>query len=290
MIIFDSSMPLYISSLNSGSNGNCYYIGNQHEAVLVDAGISCRETERRMKKLGLDMAMVKAIFISHEHSDHITGIAGLSKKFRLPVYITNNTFRSAKIPIEESLMKSFKPYHPVTIGSLSVVPFPKFHDAADPHSFMVEQDGIRIGVFTDIGASCQHVIKHFKQCNAAFLESNYCENMLEKGSYPYYLKQRIRGGHGHLSNVQALELFNKHKGNQLTHLILSHLSKNNNKPELVNEMFTTHAGSVNIVVASRYEATPVYCIEGSSADNEESPLSTLRQAAFMQERIQLKLF
>lgn len=280
-------MSLFISSLNSGSNANCYYIGNGQEAVLIDAGLSCRETERRMKQLGLELSTVKAIFISHEHSDHITGLAGLSKKFRLPVYITNNTFQSARMPIEPSLIHSFAAYQSVSVGGLSVLPFPKFHDAADPHSFLISGNGVRVGVFTDIGACCGHVIKHFQQCNAVFLESNYCEDMLEKGNYPYYLKQRIRGGHGHLSNKQALEIFKKYKSNQLTHLILSHLSKNNNRPELVNELFTQHAGSVKITVASRYEASPLFTVEPVE---EQLNVSALRQQAFMQERIQLKLF
>src|ERR1700733_13630896 len=101
-------MPLYISSLNSGSNGNCYYVGNDHEAVLIDAGISCRETERRMKRLGLAMSAVKAIFVSHEHSDHITGLPGISKKYQLPVYITAATYSSGGVPIEEHLIRSFR--------------------------------------------------------------------------------------------------------------------------------------------------------------------------------------
>ena len=102
-------MSLYITSLNSGSNGNCYYIGNENEAVLIDAGISCRETEKRMKRLGLDMGLVKAIFVSHEHSDHITGIPGLCKKFKLPVYITDSTLQAASIPVEKHLVQDFFP-------------------------------------------------------------------------------------------------------------------------------------------------------------------------------------
>ncbi|MBL7710607.1 MAG: MBL fold metallo-hydrolase, partial [Chitinophagaceae bacterium] len=106
-------MGLYFSSLNSGSNGNCYYVGNSEEAVLVDAGISCRETEKRMKRSGLEMEKVKAIFVSHEHSDHITGIPALSKKYQLPVYITSNTLKGSKIPIEEHLIRSFEADKPV---------------------------------------------------------------------------------------------------------------------------------------------------------------------------------
>ena len=254
-------MSLFITSLNSGSNGNCYYIGNEKEAVLIDAGISCRETEKRMKRLGLSMSAVRAIFVSHEHIDHITGIPGISKKYQLPVYITKNTLQSASVPIEKHLIHLFKAHQSISIGELSVTAFLKSHDAIDPHSFVVSGNDITIGVFTDIGYSCPQIINHFSKCHAVFLEANYCEDMLNKGNYPYYLKKRISSDNGHLSNAQALELFLKHKGKQLSHLILSHLSKNNNSQELVSRLFNERAGSIKITVASRYQETPLFCIE-----------------------------
>src|SRR5215510_4000663 len=128
-------MSLYITSLNSGSNGNCYYIGNANEAVLVDAGLSCAETERRMKRLQLTMSIVKAIFVSHEHVDHITGISTLSRKYQLPVYITDLTLGNSNIRIQKHLINSFQTDIPVSIGDLSVIAFKKSHDASDPHSF-----------------------------------------------------------------------------------------------------------------------------------------------------------
>jgi phosphoribosyl 1,2-cyclic phosphodiesterase len=256
-------MSLVIASLNSGSNGNCYYIGNESESVLIDAGISCRETERRMTRMGLSIHSVRAIFVSHEHSDHITGVSRLSKKYRIPVYITASTFHSSGIIIEQHLMKSFHPQEPVTIGNLTIRSFTKVHDASDPHSFMVSGNNINIGVFTDIGHACKEVIRYFKQCQAAFLESNYCSDMLESGNYPYHLKKRISGNNGHLSNVQALELFVKYRSPQLTHLILSHLSENNNRPELVEQLFNAKAGTTKIIVASRYAESEVYTINSS---------------------------
>jgi len=259
-ILFFAAMSLFITSLNSGSNGNCYYIGNDTEAVLVDAGISCREIERRMKRLGLLMEKTKAVFVSHEHSDHIKGLPVLVKKYQLPVYITPMTMRSGRLNFEESLLKNFIAHEPVSIGGLSITAFPKFHDASDPYSFIVSDNNICIGVFTDIGAPCIHLKKYFQQCHAAFLEANYDEEMLEKGGYPIYLKNRIRGGKGHLSNNQALELFITHKPDFMSHLLLSHLSKNNNSPELVKELFNAHAENVKIIVASRYEETEVFRI------------------------------
>lgn len=256
-------MSIQIASLNSGSNANCYYIGNKNEAVLIDAGLSCRETEKRMKRLGLDISLVKAIFISHEHADHIAGLAVLTKKHRLPVYITNNTLRNCCLEIQKELLYSFVQSEPVSIGELSVIPFSKSHDADDPHSFIVSGKNVNIGVITDIGYACKHVIKHFKLCDAVFLESNYCEQMLENGSYPQSLKNRISSRKGHLSNDQALELFLKHKPANLQLLILSHLSQNNNHPDIVNKMFTENAGAVKVVVASRHRETELFSIERS---------------------------
>ena len=262
-------MSLFIASLNSGSNGNCYYIGNEREAVLVDAGISCRETERRMKRLGLPMQKVRAIFVSHEHSDHINGVTVLSKKYSLPVYITPGTLNNCSLVLDEQKTFSFVAYQAVQVGELMVSAFPKFHDAAHPHSFIIECRGIKVGVLTDIGAACEHVINHFSQCHAAFLETNYDEELLEKGRYPYHLKKRIRGGHGHLSNSQALEIFINHRSAYLSHLLLSHLSKDNNRPELVHELFSQHANGTEIIVASRYEETEVYHINGIPVSKQQ---------------------
>lgn len=263
-------MSLFISSLNSGSNANCYYVGNHTEAVLIDAGLSCRETEKRMRQLGLAMEKVKAIFVSHEHSDHITGLPGISKKFQLPVYITEATHENSRIPVDLHLIVSFRHAKPVMIGSLAVLPFRKSHDAKDPHSFMISSNHVNVGVITDIGYACKQVIKYFSQCHAVFLESNYCDKMLANGNYPYYLQQRISGDEGHLSNTQALELFLQYKSPALRLLILSHLSKNNNSPELVQELFSRHAGDTTIVVASRYAASEVFEIKVN--ENQNAPV------------------
>ena len=249
-------MSLFITSLNSGSNGNCYYIGNSKEAVLVDVGISCRETEKRMNQLGLSMKTVKAIFVSHEHGDHIKGVSVLANKYSLPVYITSITAKHGPILIKH-LTKEFKANEAVTIGELSVTPFRKKHDAADPHSFIITCNNVTAGVFTDIGIACTEVVSYFKQCHAVFLESNYDEDLLENGRYPLHLKNRIRGEHGHLSNRQALELFTAHRPPFMTHILLSHLSKENNSPEIAEKLFNQHANGTAIIVASRYEATPV---------------------------------
>lgn len=257
-------MALLIASLNSGSNGNCYYVGNQYEAVLIDAGISSRETDRRMKRLALNPRKLKAVFITHEHSDHIKGLRSIIKKYKLPVYITSKTLEYGRLKIKDTFLRYFNPFVPVTVGRLSVTAFPKSHDACDPHSFVVSCDRVNVGIFTDIGSACKNVIHHFKQCHAAFLESNYDEEMLDKGTYPFALKNRIRGGRGHLSNMQALQLFLEHRPPFMSHLFLSHLSENNNSPEIVQNLFSSCAGKTQIVIASRYEETPVFDIDSAA--------------------------
>lgn len=252
--------PLFITSLNSGSNGNCYYVGNDQEAILIDAGISCRETEKRMARLGLSMSKVKAIFISHEHGDHIRGLTVMAKKYQIPIYITPGTFNNSKLSLPEHLVHNFLSHDIVAVGALKITCFPKIHDAAEPHSFMVSCGEIKVGVFTDLGVVCEQLSLHFQQCHAAFLEANYDEELLNTGNYPYYLKKRISGGMGHLSNTQALELFTNFRPANLSHLLLSHLSKDNNDPELVEHLFNQHANGTTIVVATRYAETPIFTI------------------------------
>jgi phosphoribosyl 1,2-cyclic phosphodiesterase len=254
-------MSLFISSIASGSNGNCYYIGNEHEAVLIDAGISCRETETRMKRIGLSMEKVKAIFISHEHTDHTRGTEVISRRYSIPVYITATTHKNSRLGLRKDLMKHFTPYSAVKIGGLEIIGFPKRHDASEPHSFIITSDKVTVGVFTDIGIACEHVVHNLKQCHAAFLESNYDVKMLDEGRYPVHLKRRIRGDDGHLSNLQALELFTNFRAPFMSLLVLSHLSAENNDPKLVHDLFTKHANGVKIVVASRYEQSNVYAVK-----------------------------
>lgn len=217
-----------------------------------------------MNKLGLSISKVRAIFVSHEHIDHITGIPALSKKYQLPVYITSATLKNSGIPIQEHLVNSLQPGAAIKIGDIEVHGFAKSHDAVDPHSFVITQQSLSIGVFTDLGHACNTVTKYFSQCNAVFLEANYCENMLANGSYPYHLKKRISSDKGHLSNLQALELFINYRSQHLTHLLLSHLSRNNNSQQVVKDLFAPHAGNTEVIIASRYHETPVYCVTSTS--------------------------
>ncbi|WP_353183953.1 MBL fold metallo-hydrolase [Parapedobacter lycopersici] len=270
-------MPLFISSVASGSNGNCYYIGNEQDAVLVDAGISCRETERRMARQGLSMQRVKAIFVSHEHSDHIRGLSVLANKYQLPVFLSAGTRSACRLAIPERLLFPVADQQTVTIGGLQVTAFRKYHDAADPYSFVIDHSGTSVGVFTDIGRVCEQVAARFAQCDAAFLETNYDEELLMGGRYPYFLKQRIRGGYGHLSNTEALDLFVNYRSARLTHVFLSHLSRDNNDPGLVTALFNRHCEETKIVLAGRYAETPVYQIGGGAEGLIPFPAAALAE-------------
>jgi phosphoribosyl 1,2-cyclic phosphodiesterase len=257
-------MSLFVASLNSGSNGNCYYIGTMEECVLIDCGIGIRETVRRMKRLGLSPKKLKGIFLTHEHSDHTVGIPSLARKYGLPVYGTLPTFQEARLKLPGDLIKPITPNESLSIGNLIVHAFPKLHDAVDPIAFVVESGGVKVGVFTDLGKPSETVIDHFRQCHAAFLESNYDEEMLMRGDYPFHLKNRIHGDSGHLSNEQAFKLYAMHAPSFMSHLFLSHLSNNNNKIKLVREAFSTFENAVEIIIASRHRETKLYHVRSKS--------------------------
>lgn len=253
-MIYFAAMSVWVTSLNSGSNGNCYYIGNGKEAVLIDAGLTCRETEKRMRHLDLDIKKVRAIFISHEHGDHIKGVEVISHKYKIPVYITPKTLSHSRLKkLNPILTVSFQKEEIIEVGNLRVTAFAKYHDAADAHSFIVTCNGTTIGVFTDLGRVCDQLKHYYKQCHAAFLEANYDNDMLQKGRYPYHLKQRISNGWGHLSNKEAFELFDTCEAPHLSHVFLSHLSADNNRPDIALETFRRKATNVSVTIASRYE-------------------------------------
>src|SRR3546814_16911881 len=146
-----------------------------------------------MARSGLSMQTVQAIFVSHEHSDHIRGIANLARKYQLPIYITAKTLQNSRLTIADHLVKSFTGHQTFQIGDLIISTFPKFHDAVEQHSFMVSYNAITVGIFTDIGNVCENLINHFKQCHASFLDRHYYDELLERGSYPLILEERLLG-------------------------------------------------------------------------------------------------
>ncbi|MEE9912764.1 MAG: MBL fold metallo-hydrolase [Deltaproteobacteria bacterium] len=228
---------LNIASIASGSNGNCYYLENGDDAVLVDAGVSAKQIAVRMARLGLSPSKLRGVFISHEHSDHIRGLDVLTRKYAIPVFITRKTYAAYGKSIGAPLVNFFSPDEPVTIGKISVHPFLKSHDAAEPCSFSVSSGDKTVAVLTDIGSQCANVMAHLNRADAVFLESNYDDRMLRTGFYPPYLKKRIASDTGHLSNTQAARLALEHASVRLRHVLLSHLSANNNTPELALAAF-----------------------------------------------------
>ena len=250
-----------ICALASGSNGNCYYIGNNTDAVLVDAGISSRQIMLRMQQRQLNPLKVRALFITHEHTDHCRGARVLCSRLGIPVYLTQGTYLSIRMEERPANVRLFSPGEILTAGELNIHSFQKKHDAAEPCSFRIEYKETSVGVFTDIGEACDNVRNHLSLCRALFIESNYDEQMLSNGPYPYYLKQRVASHIGHLSNDQSLELVESHSGEQLEYVFLSHLSKENNTPQKALQNFSGLKNRFNIQLTSREEATGVFVLK-----------------------------
>lgn len=249
---------LEICAIASGSNGNCYYIGNEKDAVLIDAGISCKQIIKRINEKGLDPGKIKAVFITHEHGDHLRGARVVGKRLHVPVYLTPATYNGAYKNLQPDFPVFFQPGSIIEIGEFTVFPFLKNHDASEPCSFRVQYKDKNIGVFTDIGEPCENVTSHLQLCDALFLETNYDEKMLWDGSYPYFLKRRIASENGHLSNKQAFELLETFAGENLKCVFLSHLSRENNSPEVAYKEIQALESKFKVLLTSRYDAVDVY--------------------------------
>ncbi|MBO4602597.1 MAG: MBL fold metallo-hydrolase [Salinivirgaceae bacterium] len=246
-----------ICALASGSNGNCYYVGNESDAVLIDAGIYYNRLIERAEAAGVDIDKVRAVFISHEHTDHVSGAYGIAKRLCLPFYFTRKTFNNTRGQFRPADVRYFEPGDVCDVFGIKVHTFSKRHDASDPCSFVIETNGRKIGVMTDIGIVTEAVTDHFSQCDAVFLESNYDEDMLWHGSYPYYLKQRVASEVGHLSNNQSVELASNFASSNLSHIFLSHISAENNTIEKALMAFSQIAQNVTVLPTSRHAASEV---------------------------------
>ena len=247
-----------ICALASGSNGNSYYTGNQNNAVLVDAGISTRMLIQRINSRHLDIRKLKAVFLSHEHSDHSRGIQVLSKRHRLTVWMSKHTYYALPSSYRPMYVELFEPGETIEAGDFHVHTFLKNHDAVEPCSFRIEFSGKRVGIFTDIGQPCDRVRNELRQCHALFLETNYDEKMLWEGSYPWPLKKRVASDAGHLSNAQALELMLQEAHPELECVFLSHLSQENNVPSLAYSVFEPFHKKTVVKLTSRFEASEVF--------------------------------
>ena len=265
-------MKMIIAPLFSGSSGNCVYVGTEENAVLVDAGVSATAILTEMAKVGLDASLVRALLITHEHTDHTNGAGPLARKLDVPVYATQGTMDGCRRKLGKlnpARMCTVQTGADFYVGGIDILPFPTSHDCVDPCGYSFSAGGIRVSVLTDTGCVKTEALDAVKGSDAVLLESNYNPDMLMAGPYPYELKKRIMGRRGHLSNEDAGAMAVKLYESGTRTVILGHLSKENNFPELALQTSTDILAEngilcgrdLNLSVARREGGNGVYTIE-----------------------------
>lgn len=227
-------------SIASSSSGNCVYIGSDNTHILIDAGISNKRIEQGLNEIGIKGSELEGVFITHEHSDHIQGLGILARKYPVPIYATKETLeeiaqKSSLGDYPKELLHPILPDVNFYLGDLQICPLRIDHDAANPVAYRVQNGRKSVAVVTDLGHYDQYVIDHLQGLDALLLEANHDVRMLETGPYPYRLKQRILGDHGHLSNENCGRLLNCILHDRLKKILLGHLSEKNNYEELAYE-------------------------------------------------------
>lgn len=233
-------MSLYFLSLASGSSGNCYYLGTDFYGILIDAGIGGRTIKKGLKEKGIALDRIRAVFLTHDHYDHIKGCASLGEKYKIPVYATSIIHdaidQNKKFPDKLSTCKRYlNKEEPMSVGDLKICAFEVSHDGTDNVGYCIEAFGIRITFATDLGYISDTAARYLSSSHYMILEANYDEEMLQNGRYPYYLKERIRGEKGHLCNTQAAEFVASSYHPEMKRVWLCHLSRDNNHPELAKK-------------------------------------------------------
>ena len=242
------------ASLGSGSRGNATLVERGATLLMVDCGFSCVEVERRLQRLGRAAAQLSAILVTHEHADHIGGVARLARRHRVPVWMTAGTaamHRGGEIPEQHC----FNGHEPFAIGDLEIHPYPVPHDAREPCQFVFSDGARRLGVLTDAGSVTEHMVRSLDGCDALLLECNHDPHMLATGPYSPRLKARVGGHLGHLSNPQAADLLARLDSRRLQHLVAAHLSDKNNTPELARRALRAVTGGDDdgLVIADQAE-------------------------------------
>ncbi len=253
-----------VSVLGSGSSGNCIYVENNDRGFLIDAGLSGRETEKRLSNIGKSVQSVDAIIITHDHSDHTKGAGILSRRHAIPIIIEKESYNAARnILGEVSDVEYFTPHSVFEINGLGIEAIRSDHDSASSVCLFIRNEKKNLGVFTDLGRINDSIKDIFPFLDAAVLEFNHDIDMLENGPYPQYLKERIRGRYGHLSNNDASAFVKRYMGKQLKTLFLAHLSDHNNTASIAREtLYNTMKGyrkfdEVNVILTSRKAPTPL---------------------------------
>lgn len=227
-------------SISSGSSGNCYFVGSECTNVLVDAGISAKRIEAALNGIGRKSSEIDGILITHEHTDHTQGIGVLARKYSIPIYATKGTIDGIKRTtslgaIDEDLFNVIKADSSFYIKDLKVNPLKISHDANEPVAYRVFYEGKKVSIITDLGNYNDYIIDCLKESDVLVCEANHDVRMLQVGPYPYYLKQRILSDYGHLSNENGGRLIANLLHDDIKHIYLGHLSKENNMPELAYE-------------------------------------------------------
>lgn len=230
-----STGRIRFASLGSGSKGNATLVSCGKTQVLIDCGFPLKETSRRLQRLGVSPDALSAVLVTHEHGDHIGGVGALVRRHRLPLYTTNGTRLSGRLAGEIPDWRPINPEHAFAIGDLEIWPVTVPHDAREPVQFVLGNGADRLGVLTDLGSITPHVVRHYRRCQALVLEANHDPVLLAQGPYPPSLKRRVGGDFGHLSNQQAADLLRQVDTSCLKHLVASHLSEQNNSPELARD-------------------------------------------------------
>lgn len=218
------------ASLGSGSRGNALVVEHGRTRVLVDCGFSARDCERRLQRLGLSGAHIDALVITHEHQDHWRGVPRFARNWKLPVWMTPGT-QATTSDIDCASINLYSPHEAFAIGDFQLSPCPVPHDAREPAQFIIGDGDKRLGVMTDLGHVTPHVLAMIGCCDALVLEANHDIEMLATGPYPSYLKRRVGGPRGHLSNVQAAEFLDNIDCSGLQHIVAGHISEKNNHPD-----------------------------------------------------------
>lgn len=234
---------LRFASLGSGSRGNATLVEWAEGTLMIDCGFGLRETELRLRRLGKTPQSINAIVITHEHSDHIRGVSVFARRYGIPVYMTSGTWKSRDFG-ELPDLRLIEAYTPFDISGLKVMPVAVPHDAQEPSQFVLEHQGRRLGVLTDLGSITAHVEQSFQDVDAMVLEANHDPVMLASGSYPYSLKQRVGGSWGHLSNQQAAGFLQRMDCARLQHLVVAHISQQNNRLDLAQAALSIVANQI----------------------------------------------